>query len=242
VRGSVDGVVGCRLPVIGNPATERLAITHRGINKMEASPHKPGRLSGKLWYGPPHPWQFISTVGSVEIVPASTPRGLIAYFFVLGVLALTALPLALRWFPNFDVGRWWWAFVALACTFFFAGTFVQMKFATERRRGTIMRISVLSKEVQLFIADQTWPFDRIVRWEIISGAKVLGEYGKLHSFADVISELQVVVDNFNGDQCAWPIIGSLGRNDQTLNTIAEAFAQMTAAPLVMTSVSDPITN
>ncbi len=178
---------------------------------MEIYPLDWPRLSGTLYYGPPHPWKLLYTKESIEIVPAKTPRGAMAASAILGLAVGAGVLAFLFCTPSFPE-KW----IAAAC-----GTVVALGlailipaiiatgFARAQTRGPTLVISFLKREVSLPREGKTWLFDRILRWEIVHGSWVRGSCGKPHLFQDNIGELQMVVANDDGKESARPIVGCL---------------------------------
>jgi hypothetical protein len=200
------------------------------------------RLSGRLWYSLPSYWEVADTDESIEIIPAKTPRGLMVYFAVLGLIVVAGTQLVLSRLPAFTDKGWATVLsIGVALSMMLLCVFLRVTCAREQARGPILVISFAKKEICLPRAGKAWPFDSIVRWEIVYGAWVRGsgKYAKPHLFPDVISELQMVVENDNGEKNAWPIIGAGGRPGSwryrpNLLTVADKIAKRTELPLLVT--------
>jgi hypothetical protein len=201
---------------------------------MEIDPLSWPRLTGKFWYDLPHYWEMFSTDDSLEIVPAKTPRGLIIGLVVLGLLVLTGVGTFLLWQPGFpDKGWLLVGGIGLSLVFIVAvPALIHIKYYIEQARGPILSISFVDKEVHLHRENRSWPFDNIVRWEIVRGAWVRGEgkHKEPHLFDD-ISELQMIVKNDAGNESAWPVVG--GSTNVSFRTAAGEIAKKMNLPLVM---------
>ena len=119
----------------------------------------------------------------------------------------------------------------MAAALILGKVFVRMEFTKEQARGSILVISFARKEVCSPRTGKMWPFARIVRWDIVYGAWVRKSYnGKPMPCPDIISELQMVFENDNKEQSAWPVIGVMGR-DHRLFTVARRIAKRMDLPL-----------
>jgi hypothetical protein len=205
---------------------------------MEIYPLDWPRLSGKLWYGPPYYWEVADTKESIEIISAKSPYGLMVFFALLGLVVMAGTQLVLSRLPAFpDKGWATVGSVGVALALILACVFLHVTFSREQDRGPTLIISFARKEVRLPRVGKSWTFDNIVRWEIVHGAWV--RRGNPHLFPDVISELQVVVENDNGEKSAWPIIGALGRHNRTLYAAANRIAMKMELQLVVTREGGP---
>ncbi len=204
------------------------------VESMEIYPLDWPRLSGVLWYGPPHRWEIINTEDGIQIIPAKTPRGLMMFFVILGLAIVAGTQLVMIWQVNFpDKGLALLGSVVVALGLIIGCIFLHVTFSREQARGPILVISLLKKEAYLPREGKSWPFDRILNWEIVHGTWVRVEHEKPKLF-DEVSELQMVIMNDTGEKSAWPIIGAMGRHDRVLYAAAEKIAMKTNLPLLVT--------
>lgn len=198
---------------------------------MEIHPIEWPRLSGTLWYGAPLCWQIDENDETLDIVPADAPCGLMAFFVVLGLIALIGALSIVCLHPEFpDKGWVLFGGVGLALTMSLAAFLVWVGYTRNQARGPIFQTSLAAKEVRLPREGKVWPYDKIVRLEIVYGAWVRGASKQPHLF-DYISELQMIVRNDAGDLSAWPIIGAPWRYPKEFGAIANAVARKMGLPL-----------
>jgi hypothetical protein len=201
---------------------------------MEIDPLSWPRLTGKFWYDLPHYWEMVSTDNSIEIVPAKAPRGTIIAFVVLGLLVLAGVGIFLLFQPGFPEKVWLLVGgIGVSLVFIVAiPAFILFKYSIEQARGPILSVSFVEKEVHLHRENRSWPFDKIVRWEIVRGAWIRGEEKhKGPRLFDDISELQMIVKNDAGNESAWPVIG--GSTNISFKTAAGEIAKKMNLPLDM---------
>ena len=150
----------------------------------------------------------MNTADSIEIMPAKTPRSLMVYFAFLGVAVLVGTRLILHRLPDFPqawlVSAW---SVAMFLGFAVACLVLYVLFTREQARGPILLIHFGKKEARLPRAGRSWPIDKVVRFDIVSGRCVRrkGRSDKPVKLANPILELQMVVDDA-GEMVAWPLI------------------------------------
>lgn len=186
------------------------------------------RLSGKLWYGPPHRWEVKRDSQGVEILPVASLRGLVLYFVSLAVLSVVAIPF-LNMMPQISTWLAIGAGTGLALTFLIFAFAIKEAASREWRRGPILQIPIAEQRVRLPRIDQSWPLNRVLRWEIVYGCQLRGN----RTFGDYISELQMIIEEDDGRLSVWPIIGALGRNDRHLVAAVREIAESTGLPCVM---------
>lgn len=207
---------------------------------MEIYPLDWPRLSGTLSYGSPRYWELVDTEESIEIVPAKTPYGLMTGFVMLGLAVIVGTQLVLYMLPHFpDKGVATLASFGVALSFIVVCAILKSTFAKAQARGPTLMISFAKKEVCLLRENRVWPFDRVVQWEIVYGTWVRGEHGKPFLFSQEIAELQMVVDNGNGEKSAWPIVGGRGPRGSDLLLAAKSIAMKMKLPLLVTEVVGP---
>lgn len=207
---------------------------------MEVTSHQGPRLSGKLWYGPPHLWEIKRDDKSITILPKEHLRGLVFFFMLLAALSAIAAPFVVSRLPTPD----WFAGVLVSIGFvlgfLLCCVLIRAVVSSERNRGAILLISLNDRQVRLPRNDRSWPLDRILRWEVIYGVRVQRMNGKSSTFGDEISELQMVVDEGDGQVSVWPIIGALGHGDRDLWAAAQGIAEMTSLPWVVINDEAPV--
>ncbi len=212
---------------------------------LEIDPLEWPRLSGTLYYGLPHPWKLMDAAESIEIVPAETPRGMMACFAVLGLAAGAGVLAFLFCTPSFPE-KWIPAVIGAGVALGLAiliPAIAAAGFARAQSRGPTLVISFLKKEVSLPREGKTWPFDRILRLEIVYGSWVRGSCGKPYLFSDRIGELQMVVASDDGKESAWSIVGNqwpiFGAHATALFAAATVIATRMKLPMAVIEVEGP---
>jgi hypothetical protein len=189
------------------------------------------RLSGTLLYGPPHSWRIVDRKESLEIVPAAFAGRMFLYLAIIGFGLIVAAQLLLKNVLGLPI--WWSALAAsaMASSMIIAYLLMRALFARQHHLGPFLVISFTDRTVYLPRHGRSWPFDKIVGWEIVRGAWVRESDGQAYLFPDVISEMQVVVQNGSDERSAWPVIGALGHLDHKLISAADTIARRMALPL-----------
>lgn len=192
------------------------------------------RLSGALWYGPPHYWEMVTTGDVLEIMPARDPRGLILVVRIGALAALVIAPLLLWMFPGLlDKSGVLVGGVVVALAWYLCSICLRVTFRGERARGPILTISLSSKEMQLPRAHRSWAFASVVRWQIVHGIRAGTRCEGSGVTHELIAELQAVIQDEDLRRTAWPVIGALGKNDHDLHLVANTIAEKTGIPLVV---------
>lgn len=186
-------------------------------------------LSAKVKYSFPDSWELVRTEGVIAIVPAPVPKGLVAYFVSLACAVSIAAVMLAFWQGN-TVDGWWIALggAGIAGALGLAGRYVFSEFRSEVARGPILRILAKDRIVELPRLGTKIEFSHIVRWEVLSGARM--EDGRL--WPDEICELRLVFQD--GGTAVIPIVGAIGLRNPQLLAAAEQCAEWTDAQLVVT--------
>jgi hypothetical protein len=207
---------------------------------MEIYPVEWPRLSGDLWYGPPHLWRTSDTQYTLEVLPAPIPYGFIGFFILLALLEVVGVWMALKTLPYLHDSDWGQAAsIGVALALILCSLLVYLAFVREQSRGPILVVSLKTRELSLPREAKSWTFDRVVRLEIVHGTSQRIERRRFRPF-DEISELQLVVTNGGGEWSAWPIVGALGKSDPTLYSAANTIAKKLEVPLLVTAGGEKV--
>lgn len=195
------------------------------------------RLLGRLSYGMPYVEETIHNTDGLEIVPARLPRRLMRYLAMSGVMGVVVAWGFLAVAPRFPYGEfvvllgWLWAIPLLA-----ASGQVYHLFLRARPRGPILIVSRDKQRICLPRAAKSWDFGQIARWEIVCGTWVSDVHGGEQRSADLISELQLIVEPEPGTLVAWPVLGGMGQHDHRLLEVAKELSRQTNATLRLANV------
>jgi hypothetical protein len=183
---------------------------------------------------------IVHTDRCIEIIPAKTPRALIVYFAVLGLAVLIATQLVLAVLPYFPE-KWLVSACSAAVALGFGAIclVIRVAFSREQARGPILLISFAEREVRLPREGKSWPIDRVVRWDIVSGRHLRpkGMYDEPCKLSHGLLELQMIVDDA-GELTAWPLIGATSWNDPMLLDESKKIAQRMGLPVAVIDEAD----
>jgi len=197
-------------------------------------------LRGNLSYRFPHTWDVHSSADSIEIVPATRPNGLIGWFVALAVIAFIGGNLWLLFsepFSRKELAYLGVAGVSLSQLFFAA--VVNHAYLKERQLGPIFLMSPASRKVTLPRMAESFPFERIVRWEIVHGAWISPKNGTACTSGN-ICELQMIVRVEVDKEEGIPVIGAMSKTDRKFRMVADAVSSMMGLPLIETKISRPV--
>ncbi len=208
---------------------------------MESYPLDWPRLSGRLSYASPTYWRMACAEDSIEIIPARTPNGATVCLISLGLVFLAGTQFALSRLPAFPQKPFAELIsIGVALTLIVGSVLIRATYIREQARGPTMVISFARREVCLPREHKSWPFDSVVRWEVVWGQWIRGPDRKPNLYHEQVAELQMIFKDDKGEERAWPIIGTPGPPGRTyfqddILAVARRIAKGMELPLLLTT-------